>query len=474
MSRSHVGALRRTTMAALLLAAPLAQADDGEARFRDLYRELVETNTTLSVGSCLAAEQAMAARLKAAGYADADMQILAPPERPKDAALIVTLPGKDAKALPILLLAHVDVVEARREDWQRDPFKLVEENGFFYGRGASDDKAMAAIFTDSLIRYREAGYKPRRGIRLALTCGEETSATFDGVEWLLRTHPDLMKAAFALNEGAGGELDDLGRPVALQIQAGEKVYQDYTLETTNAGGHSSRPLRDNAIYRMATALQKIADYQFPTQLNQATRGYFEAQTRFAPPEVAADLRAILDGTAQADAAAQRLWTFNPGWNSMLRTTCVATQINGGHAPNALPQRTTVNVNCRIFPGVTPEAVLDTLKQVVGDPQVDVKLGREHGLASNPPSLTPAIVEPIKAVAAGIWGEVPLVPTMSTGATDSRYLNAAGIPAYGVSGLFSVPGETYAHGLNEKIRVKSLLDGRRFLHELVRRYAEQKG
>jgi acetylornithine deacetylase/succinyl-diaminopimelate desuccinylase-like protein len=255
---------------ALRAQAPAARA--GEAAFRELYKELVEINTTLSAGSCTAGAEAMAARLKAAGLPASDIQVLAPADRPKDGALIATLRGQDRQAKPILMLAHIDVVEAKREDWVRDPFKLVEEDGWFYARGASDDKAMAAVFTDSLIRYRMEGFKPRRDIKLALTCGEETSETFDGVQWLIQRHPDALRAAFALNEGASGELDENGKPITLQIQAGEKVYQDFTLETTNVGGHSARPVKDNAIYQLAAGLSRLAAWKFPISLNPVTRG----------------------------------------------------------------------------------------------------------------------------------------------------------------------------------------------------------
>ena len=304
MTRSWFGKRGRkaigTTVLTMLLgsgvAAPALAGDDGEAAFRSLYRELVEIDTTLSAGDCTAASRAMAARLAAAGYPQADLQILGPAERPREHALIATLHGSAGSTLaPLLLLAHVDVVEARRADWQRDPFKLVEEDGWFYARGASDDKAMAAIFTDAMIRYRREGYRPRRDIKLALTCGEETSEQFNSVSWLLAHQPDALKAAFALNEGAGGELDASGRPVSLQIQAGEKVYADFTLEITNNGGHSSRPVADNAIYRLAAALQRLAAYTFPIALNDATRGYFQAQAALVGGGRAADQRGTAVG-----------------------------------------------------------------------------------------------------------------------------------------------------------------------------------
>ncbi|MCQ4166998.1 M20/M25/M40 family metallo-hydrolase [Tahibacter harae] len=470
--RRYLAAVSFILTAGLAQAAPpVKPVSADEQAFRALYKQLVEINTTLSVGSCTAAAEAMAARLAAAGLPKADMQILAPPDRPKDGALIALYPGTDAKAEPILLLAHLDVVEARREDWQRDPFTLVEEDGFFYARGSSDDKAMAAVFTDSLIRYKQEGFKPRRGIKLALTCGEETSETFNSVEWLLRTRPETLKAAFVINEGAGGELNAKGEPVALQVQAGEKVYQDFLLEITNPGGHSSRPVRENAVVQLSGALERIGAYQFPIRLNPVTRAYFSKQAELVAPDVAADMQAVLRDPPDAQAA-QRLWTRNPAWNGTLRTTCTPTMVEGGHAPNALPQRARANVNCRILPGEPIASVQEQLVKLIADDKIAISLVGGEGLASSPPQLSREILDPVRKVAEKVWPGVAVVPTQSTGATDGRFLNAAGIPTYGISGMFHDAEGSRAHGLNERIRVKSLLDGRRFLHELVKRYAEQ--
>jgi acetylornithine deacetylase/succinyl-diaminopimelate desuccinylase-like protein len=457
----------------LVTVAPLVAATgDGEAEFRSLYRELVQINTTLSAGSCTAAAEAMAARLQAAGMSKDSMQVLAPAERPKSGALVAVYPGSDPKLEPLMLLAHIDVVEAKREDWERDPFTLVEEGGFFYARGASDDKAMAAVFTDTLVRFSQQGFKPLRPVKLALTCGEETPSTFNSVEWLLRTQPDVLKAKFVLNEGAGGLLDADGRHVALDIQAGEKVYQDFELETTNPGGHSSRPVRDNAINDLAAGLARLAAYQFPISVNTTTRAYFESQAKLAPAPVSADMLAVLRDPPDA-AAAERLWAANPGWNSMLRTTCVATQIEGGHAPNALPQRARANVNCRILPGVPIESVRAEIRKAVADDRISVRPTGAPGQPAPVPPLSPAIMGPVKKVAAELWPGVPVVPTLSTGATDGRFLNAAGIPTYGLSGIFHDTEGSRAHGLNERIRVQSLMEGRRFLYEVVKIYAQQK-
>jgi acetylornithine deacetylase/succinyl-diaminopimelate desuccinylase-like protein len=466
MLQSLIGLL--WTLPFLVGQAPASRP--GEAAFRELYKELIEINTTLSAGSCTAAAEAMGARLKAAGLPAGDVRILVPPNRPKDGNLVATLRGRDPQASPILLLAHLDVVEAKREDWVRDPFKLVEEDGWFYARGASDDKAMAAVFTDSLIRYQKEGFKPRRDMKLAMTCGEETPDTFNGVEWLLKNHPETLRAAFALNEGAGGELDDAGKPVTLQVQAGEKVYQDFTLETTNPGGHSSRPIKDNAIYHLAAGLSRISAWKFPITLNPVTRAYFEAQIKLRQSS-AADIRAVLKEPPD-EAAAERLWAENASWNSMLRTTCVATMVNAGHAPNALPQRAQANVNCRILPGVAVEAVRDTLVKVLADSAISVKPVGTPSSVSPPPPLTDQIMHPIRTLSDRLWPGATIVATMATGATDGRFLNAAGTPTYGLSGMFHDKEGSRAHGLNERIRVKSLLDGRDFLHEIVKIYANQ--
>jgi acetylornithine deacetylase/succinyl-diaminopimelate desuccinylase-like protein len=456
--------------AAGLASASLAQAPPpDETAFRSLYKQLVEINTTRSVGSCTRAAEAMRAHLLAAGIPAADMQILAPADRPKDGALIAVLRGRDRAAKPILLLAHIDVVEAKREDWQRDPFTLVEENGWFYGRGSSDDKAMASVFTDTLIRYRKEGFTPRRDIKLALTCGEETPAIFNSVKWLTQTQPKVLSASFALNEGAGGELDRNDKPVALQIQAGEKVYQDFTLEASDVGGHSSRPNKNNPITRLSAGLAKLGTHNFAIALNQATRGYFEAESRLEPPEIAADMRAVLKDSRD-EAAAEHLWAHNPAWNGMLRTTCVVTEISGGHAPNALPQNVRANVNCRILPGVPIPEVQAEMIRVLGDAKISVAPTGEPGFQSPPPPLTERIMVPVRKIAGEIWPGVAIVPTMSTGGTDGAYLNAAGVPTYGLSGMFHDAEGSHAHGLNERIRVKSLMDGRRFLYEVVKLYA----
>jgi acetylornithine deacetylase/succinyl-diaminopimelate desuccinylase-like protein len=381
------------------------------------------------------------------------------------------LRGRDPKLKPLMLLAHIDVVEARRADWVRDPFKLVEEGGYFYARGASDDKAMAASFTDAMVRYKLEGFKPRRTLKLALTCGEETPDTFNGVSWLLQTHRADMDAAFALNEGAGGRLDG-DRRVYLGIQAGEKVYQDFTLETSNPGGHSSRPTKENAIYRLSAALTKIGAYDFPARPNEATRLHFQRMSQILGGQLGADMAGAIATPPSADAIGRI--SRDPGYNSMMRTTCVATMVNAGHALNALPQRAAANVNCRILPDESADSTLAALTRVVDDPAVKISFAGDKSPVSPPPPLSKAIVGPAEAVAAQLWPGVPLVPAMSTGATDGRFMTAAGVPTYGLSGMFGDSDGGGVHGLNERIRVRSLYEGREYLYRVVKLYADQAG
>jgi acetylornithine deacetylase/succinyl-diaminopimelate desuccinylase-like protein len=459
-----------TATSALLATTAAAQAPTpDQAQFRALYKELVETNTSLSVGSCTVAAERMAAHLKAAGIPDGDLTLYAAPDHPKEGGLVAIYPGKDPKAKAILLLAHLDVVEAKREDWTRDPFVLVEENGYFYGRGTSDDKAQATIWVDTLARYKKEGYRPKHTIKLALTCGEETSGALNGAEWLSKNRRDLIDAAFALNEGAGGLLDEKGKPVVHTVLAAEKMSQNYRLEVTNPGGHSSQPVPDNAIYHLVRAIDRISQYDFPVQLNDANRAFF---TRMAPVtggEVGQAMTAIVANPN--DPKANAILSRDKGFHSMLRTTCVATMLEAGHATNALPQRARANINCRIFPGVSAEVVRAELVRLAADPQVHVTMPEVRGAAVTSPPLTPQIMGPIEKLSAEMWPGVPVVPVLQTGATDGQFLTNAGIPTYGVSGLFSDRDGNGIHGLNESMRVKSLMDGRDFLYRLVKLYAD---
>jgi acetylornithine deacetylase/succinyl-diaminopimelate desuccinylase-like protein len=454
-------------------ASPLAEAQAGEAQFRDLYKELVETNTTLSTGSCTLAAERMAAHLKAAGFADNELLPFAAPDHPNEGGLVAIYPGRDAKLKAILLLAHIDVVEAKREDWTRDPFTLVEENGNFYARGAIDDKAEAAIWVDTLTRLRQANFHPRRTLKLALTCGEETSGAFNGAQWLSTHRRDLIDAEFALNEGAFGELSADGHRVALEIQAGEKASQNYRLEVTNPGGHSSRPVKNNAIYHLAAALTRISAYDFPPQFTDGNRAYFAGMAQIeaakGDTDVAAAMRSFLKDPSDT-ASLALVSSKDPTWNATLRTTCVATLLDAGHATNALPQRARANINCRIFPGESQEAVRHKLEELTADPQVTVETLETRGPSSPPPPLTRQIMAPIEKLTAQFWPGLPVLPILQPGATDGEFLDAVGIPTYGVEPVFAGPDLGHIHGLNEYVSVNSLLEGRAFLYLLVKAYA----
>ncbi|MBS0579836.1 MAG: M20/M25/M40 family metallo-hydrolase [Proteobacteria bacterium] len=464
------------TAALLGLSLPSSAASQDEAQFRDLYKELVETNTTLSAGNCTLAAERMAARLKAAGFSDSELHIFTAPDHPKEGGLVAIYPGRDPKLKAILLLAHIDVVEAKREDWTRDPFTLVEENGNFYARGAADDKAEAAIWVDTLVRYRSEKFRPLRTLKLALTCGEETAGAFNGAEWLTQNKRDLIDAEFALNEGASGELDASGNKIAMQIQAGEKFPQNYRLEVTNPGGHSSRPVKDNAIYHLAAALTRIQGYDFPPQFTDGNRSYFKGMAK---------LQAAKGDTATADAmnaflkdpnddkAIAAVAAKDPSWNATLRTTCVATMLDAGHATNALPQRARANVNCRIFPGVSAETVRAKLEELIADPAVKVTTLETRGPTSPPPPLTPRVMSPVETLTKEFYPGVPVLPILQAGATDGEFLNAAGIPTYGFEPVFFGKDLGNIHGLNEYVNVKSLMQGREFLYRLVKIYADQK-
>ncbi|WGM45707.1 Succinyl-diaminopimelate desuccinylase [Brevundimonas sp. NIBR10] len=447
--------------------APQPRPD--QLAFRALYEELVETNTTLSEGDCTLASNRMLARLTAAGYSAEDAQVIVPEDQPKFGSLVATLKGSDASAPAILLLAHIDVVEARRSDWQRDPFTLVEEDGYFYARGASDDKAQASVWVDTFIRLKAEGFQPRRTLKMALTCGEETNDHWNGVQWLLEHRPETLSAGFALNEGAGGNLDADGNRLALNVQAGEKVYQDFTLTLTNPGGHSARPRKDNAIAAMGAGLDRLVRHDFPLEVTPVTRAYFTALIQTSP-RFADDLR-LLTAEVPDAAAALGLGAANPVWNAMLRTTCVPTLIEGGHAPNAQPQKVEVNVNCRILPGHTIAETQAEIERVLVVPGVTIATVGEPSPIAPPPPLTAEILDPVRQVAGRIWPGVPVVPTLSTGATDGRFTNAAGIPTYGMTGMFTDPDGNGVHGLNERLRVRSLYEGRDFLYEVVKLYAK---
>lgn len=448
-------------------AAPALAADPTEPAFRTLYKELVETNTVVNRGSCTRAAEQIATRLKAAGYKDSQITLFSVPEHPDDGGLVAVLPGRNPALKPVLMLAHVDVVEAKREDWTRDPFQFIEEDGFFYGRGVSDDKAQAAIYSDTMIRLKSEP-QLKRTVKLALTCGEETSGAFNGAEYLANNRRDLIDAEFAMNEGGGGRLRADGTPEMVSMQVGEKHYQDFGFEATNPGGHSSVPRPENAIYSLARAITAVEAHKFPVALNDTTRAFFQNAGRMFPADVAKPMAAL--AANPADSAAEALVSRDPILSALLRTTCVATQVEAGHAQNALPQRATANVNCRIIPGETVETTLATLKSVVNDPKVAITpKGLRNKVAVQPP-LTDRVMGPAKALAEKYFPGVPFLPSMSTGATDGPFLAAAGIPVYGVPGILYEPDGGGVHGLNERMRVSSLMTGRAYLHDLLKAYA----
>jgi acetylornithine deacetylase/succinyl-diaminopimelate desuccinylase-like protein len=458
---------------AMLIGAGMGHADPGDKgleRFREIYKELVETNTTLSAGDCTLAAKRMAARLKSAGYPDEDMRVFVPEGHPKEGSLLAVLHGSDPSAKAILMLAHVDVVEAKREDWTRDPFTLIEEDGYFYGRGTSDMKAQAAIWVDNLIRYREEGYKPKRTIKMALTCGEETNSALNGAGWLTKNARDAIDAELALTEGVDGDLDAKGHRIALEILAAEKTSQNFVLEATNPGGHSSRPVPDNAIYHLVRAVDGVSRYEFPVQLDDANRAYFTGMSKIISGEAGVAMAAVVRNPG--DGVSVAVLDKNPNWHAMLRTTCVATMLSAGHATNALPQRARANINCRIFPGVSRDAILAQLVKIVDDPAVAVTVPEVRGPVANPAPLTPQILKPIEIVAHEMWPDVPVIPALEPGASDAQFLNPAGIPTYGITGLFTDPDGGHIHGLNERIRVNSVYEGRTFLYRLVKLYADQ--
>ncbi|HEY4030635.1 MAG TPA: M20/M25/M40 family metallo-hydrolase [Caulobacteraceae bacterium] len=471
-------ALLALAVAALAAQAPVSQASAAEPAprpdqltFRDLYKELIETDTSYAGRGCTLASQRMAARLKAAGYAEADLNLFADPAYPKEGGLIATLRGSDPKAKAIMLLAHIDVVEAKRSDWQRDPFKLIEENGYFYARGATDDKAMAAVWVDSLVRYRQQGYRPRRSIRMVLTCGEEASPGLKGAWWLVNQHPEWLDAAMGLNEGVGGDLDAKGNRLSLGIESGEKTYQDFQLTAEGAGGHAARPDGHNVLFNMSAALLELKDLEFPVQFNDATRIYFGRTAKILGGETGAAMTALLANPK--DAKADAIVSRNPIWHSMLRTTCVPTMFDAGHLKNAVPEHAESNVNCRIFPGVPVEVVETAIRTAINDPQVKVTrvISVHPSKVAPPPPLNDTILGPAEKVANRIWPGVPVIPTLSTGATDARYFTSIGIPTYGLSGMFRDPDGDGVHGLNERIRVRSLYEGRDFLFDVVKLYAD---
>ena len=447
-----------------LLQIAMARATDEltpkQKQFRDIYKELIEINTTDSVGDTKKAAEAMAARLKAGGIPAADIRVFS--TAPRKGNVVARLRGSSAKK-PLLLLAHMDVVEAKREDWDFDPFKLQEVDGFFRARGAIDDKSMAAIFVANLIELKKEEFKPNRDIILALTTDEEMSdSPNNGVRYLLANHRDLIDAEFAINEGGSGSFNN-GEPERMSLQLAEKVYQTFKLEAKDSGGHSAAPKQENAIYRLAAALQHLQAYSFPLRLNDITRHWFEKAIESQEQPVADAIRAVLAENTQGKIPAPL--QAMPGMNSMLHTTCVATMIEGGHAENALPQTARATVNCRIMPEETIDNVQQRLTQVIDDPKIMITpVGKAVLSPPSPPNLE--IINAVTQIMNEMWPGVPLIPSMSGGYTDGRWLRNVGIPTYGISGLFSV-SNSGVHGLNEQVGVKELYESKEFLYRLIK-------
>ncbi len=458
----YVCSLVLLTLTAVSLAAgqePAPALNAHQQLARAIFKELVEINTTDSSGDCTKAAEAMAARFRAAGFAAADVAVVGP--SPKKQNVVARLRGRGT-GRPILLIAHLDVVEARPEDWSFDPFVFLERDGYYYGRGTNDIKSGAAVLAADLIRLRQEGYTPDRDLIVALTADEE-GGTANGVEWLLQHRKDLIDAEYCLNvDGGGGELRR-GVKIANELQTGEKVYLSFVLETKNKGGHSSLPVKDNAIYHLAGGLSRLAAFEFPVRLNDTTRAFFERMAGAEVGATAADMKAVA-GTPPDAAAAARLSASSPYFNALMRTTCVATRLEAGHAENALPQSARALVNCRMLPEDSPQEVRAALVRVLADPAIAVTpIGEPRPAPASP--LRPDIVKAVERVTAEMWPGVPVLPVMSTGASDGLILRRAGIPVYGVSGLFDDIDDVRAHGRDERMAVWSFFDGLEFMYRL---------
>jgi acetylornithine deacetylase/succinyl-diaminopimelate desuccinylase-like protein len=470
-------ALRRSMLRTLLVAGAVvfgaqsatvrAQALDAHKQLaRDIFKQLVEINTVTATGDTLEAAQAMADRLKAAGFDAADVRVLSP--APRKGNLVARMRGSGQRR-PILLLAHIDVVAASASDWSAEPFKLLEKDGWFYGRGVIDNKFMASALVANLIRYKQEGFKPDRDLILVLETDEEIlDANSMGIRWLLANHRELIDAEFALNEGAGVGLLN-GKPLANYVQTSEKVAQSFQLQVRNPGGHSSLPTKDNAIYRLADGLAKLARYDFPVQLNDTTREFFRRSAEVADPELGKDMRGAI--ATPPDAAAVARLSSSAQLNAQLRTTCVATLLSAGTVANALPQTARATVNCRILPGEPVDEVHKTLERVVADEQIAVtKIG--SAVLSPPSPLNPQLMRAVERLTAEFWPGIPVVPIMIGGATDGSFLRNAGIPTYGHSGLAGDVNDNRLHGKDERVLVKSYFDGLEYLYRLVKALSSQ--
>ena len=443
------------------------QAQDSDATnklARDIYKQLIEINTTDSVGSTTVAAEGMAQRLRDAGYPASDVQVLGP--NPRKGNLVARLRGTGARK-PMLMICHLDVVEARREDWSMDPFQFIEKDGYFYGRGSGDIKDGDAILMTAMIRLKQENFQPDRDIILALTADEE-GGKFNGVDWLIKNHRDLIDAEFILNPDAGDFELDRGKKLLVGIQAAEKLYQDYDVKVTNPGGHISLPGKENAIYELSDALTRLNHYQFPFALSEVTREYFKREADIVGGTTGAEMKAILQ--TPPDAAAIERLSESPFYNARMRTTCVATRLEGGHANNALPGMARANINCRILPGHTPDEVQATLEKVMADPKISISqvAAPGAGLKSNPLStLQPEVMHAIEKAVNEMWPGVPVVPVLDAGASDGAISRAAGYTTYGIPGVFMDVDDDRSHGRDERIRVASFYAGVDFYYRLIK-------
>jgi acetylornithine deacetylase/succinyl-diaminopimelate desuccinylase-like protein len=450
-----------------LAAAASAQTTADQRAFaRGLLRELVEIDTTDSAGDITAAAQAMAAHFRAAGFPDADVAVLAP--APRKGNLVVRLRGTGA-CRPVLFNAHLDVVEAKREDWSVDPFQFTEKDGWFYGRGTTDDKDGDAALVADFIRLRQEGFQPKRDLILALTADEETGDQYNGVDFLLRQHRDLIDAEYCINEDSGGGVLKDGKRLVYQVQSAEKTYLTFTLETTSRGGHSSLPVPRNAIYELADGLERLRAFSFPIHLNDVTRSYFERMSRLETGRMVEDLRSLAAGTASPEAISRV--AGNAYYNAMMHTTCVPTMLSAGHAENALPQRATATVNCRLVPGETEQEVRDTLVRVLANPAVHITTTQPAQPSPFSPVNGP-VLKAVEQVAGEMWPGVSVMPIMETGATDGRQMRVAGIPTWGATGVFEDPSDIRAHGRDERIRADIFDEHVEFVYRLMKALGDE--
>jgi acetylornithine deacetylase/succinyl-diaminopimelate desuccinylase-like protein len=431
----------------------------------DIYKQLIEINTTdTPLGNVTTAAEAIAARFRAAGFPAEDIHVLGP--LPNKHNLVVRLRGRsNGKEKPVLFLAHLDVVEALKQDWSPDldPFKLTERDGFFYGRGTSDVKQGDTFLVTSFLRLKQDGWTPSRDLILALTADEE-GGNSNGVQWLLANHRELLDAEYCVNTDAGDFETQKGKRLLLGMQTSEKNYADFLLEVKSRGGHSSRPGKDNAIYRLAAGLERLAAFDFPVELNETTRAFFERTASLQDAATAADFRAVARNPN--DHAAVARLSQSSYFNALLRTTCVATRLDGGHANNALPQTARANVNCRMLPSDSLQQVQTTLKKVLADDRISVTVV-DDPVPAPASELRLALMKKLEEFSAGLYGGIPVVPVMDTGASDGKYLRIGGIPTYGVPGAFEDVDDARAHGKDERLGVNDFYDGVEFYYLFIK-------